>query len=148
MLKVQIIIIDDKWSVVKFTELKDLINSNRFEWTDDRTEFFIDKIYVNQYEPHMPFLVYNENLFILENLVKVINTEPMLWREKLTKRYYYIDDFGEISSNCDNYSTRDDNRYKLGNYFQTEKDAQKILDSNEWREFWSNIRNRGIKSIA
>lgn len=148
MLKLQIITIDDKWSVAKFTEVKDLINSNHFEWTDNRTEFFIDKIYINQNDPHTPFLVYNENLFILENLVKVINTEPMVWRAKLTKRYYYIDDFGEISSNCDNYSTRDDNRYKLGNYFQTEKDAQKVLDSDEWRAFWSNIRNRGNKSIT
>lgn len=145
MLKVQIIRIDDKWSVAKFTEMKDLINSNHFEWTDNRTEFFIDKIYINQYDPHMPFLVYNENLFILENLVKVINTEPMVWRARCGKRYYYIDNFGEIDSNCDTYSTRDDNRYNLGNYFQTEKDAQKVLDSKEWKEFWSNIRNRGLK---
>ena len=144
MLKVEIITIDDKWSVAKFTELKDLINSNHFEWTDNRTEFFIDKIYINQHDPHTPFLVYNENLFILENLVKVINTEPMVWRAKLSKRYYYIDNFGEISSNCDTYSPRDDNRYNLGNYFQTEKDAQKVLDSKEWRDFWSNVRNREV----
>lgn len=144
MIKVEIITIDDKWSVAKFTELKDLINSNHFEWTDNRTEFFIDKIYINQYDPHTPFLVYNENLFILKNLVKVINTEPMVWRAKLTKRYYYIDNFGKISSNCDTYSSRDDNRYNLGNYFQTEKDAQKVLDSKEWRKFWSKVRNGEI----
>ena len=144
MIKVEIITIDDKWCVAKFTELKDLINSNHFEQTDNRTEFFIDKIYINQYDPHTPFLVYNENLFILKNLVKAINTEPMVWRAKLTKRYYYIDNFGEISSNCDTYSSRDDNRYNLGNYFKTEKDAQKVLDSKEWREFWSKVRNGEI----
>ena len=34
----------------------------------------------------------------------------------------------------------DNQRYELGNYFKTEEEAQKIIDSKEWQEFWERVK--------
>ena len=50
--------------------------------------------------------------------------------------------------NCyDYYDKKDDEIFELGNYFQTEKEAQKIIDSKEWQEFWAKVRAGEIGGI-
>ena len=144
MLDLDVKVIDDKWCVAKFTKIENIKDSNYVEWGDGETRFFTNIICINKQDPHKPFLVYNKDINILTSLVAVINREPMVWRARCGKRYYYIDSFVDIDTSVDLYSTSDDTRYNLGNYFETEIEAKRVLDSKEWREFWSNIRNRGI----
>lgn len=145
MLELDVKVIDSKWCVAKFTKIENIKDSNYVEWSDRETRFFTNIICINKQDPHKPFLVYNKDINILTSLVAVINREPMVWRARCGKRYYYIDSFGDIDIAVDLYSTSDDTRYNLGNYFETEIEAKRVLDSKEWREFWSNVRNRGIK---
>ena len=30
--------------------------------------------------------------------------------------------------------------YNLGNYFKTEEEARKIINSKEWQDFWAKVR--------
>lgn len=47
---------------------------------------------------------------------------------------------GIITEFLDKYILEDDIRYNLGNYFKTEKEAQNVVYSKEWREFWEKVR--------
>ena len=38
------------------------------------------------------------------------------------------------------YDKKDNEIFELGNYFKTEEEARKILNSKEWQEFWSKVR--------
>ena len=42
--------------------------------------------------------------------------------------YYYINDDGDVYDDEENYMNTDDNRYKLGNYFKTEEEAEKTIE--------------------
>ena len=42
------------------------------------------------------------------------------------------------------YDKFDNDRYDLGNYFETKEQAQKVIDSKEWQEFWEKVRNGEI----
>ena len=144
MLELKINVIDDRWSVAKFTKIENIKDSNYVEWSDRETRFFSNIICINKQEPHKPFLVYNKDMNILTSLVAVINREPMVWRARCGKRYYYIDSFGDIDSAVDTYSTCDDYRYNLGNYFLFSDEAKKVLESKEYKEFWAKVRNGEI----
>lgn len=144
MLDLDVKVIDNKWSVAKFTKIENIKDSNYVEWSDGETRFFTNIICINKQDPHKPFVVYNKDINILTSLVAVINREPMVWRARCGKCYYYIDSFGDIDTAVDLYSTSDDTRYNLGNYFETEIEAKRVLDSKEWREFWSKVRGGKI----
>ena len=62
------------------------------------------------------------------------------WRADDGERYYYIDSYQRILDNTDLRHSYDDMRYELGNYFKTEEEAQKVIDSKEWQEFWAKVR--------
>lgn len=62
------------------------------------------------------------------------------WRAEENEEYFYIGETGLLRVDKDNFSHGDDNLYNLGNYFETEKDAQKVIDSKEWQEFWAKVR--------
>ncbi|PGH20697.1 hypothetical protein RN96_10440 [Fusobacterium polymorphum] len=47
---------------------------------------------------------------------------------------------GEISTTQDDYGSYKDSFYELGNYFRTEEEAQKVVDSKEWKEFWAKVK--------
>jgi len=66
------------------------------------------------------------------------------WRADDGERYYYIDSYQRILDNTDLRHSYDDMRYELGNYFKTKEEAQKVIDSKEWQEFWERVRNREI----
>ena len=142
VLEIKIEKIDDKWSVAKFTKIENIKDSNYVEWNDMETRFFTNIICINKQDPHKPFLVYNKDINILTSLIAVINREPMVWRARCGKHYYFINEFINIDSGCDTYSRIDDNRYKLGNYFQTENEA--IIARNKILDFWKNIKTEEI----
>lgn len=62
--------------------------------------------------------------------------------ESITIILMYINEFISIDSNCDTYSTTDDNRYKLGNYFETKEKA--IIARNKILDFWKKIKTKEI----
>ena len=62
------------------------------------------------------------------------------WRADDGERYYYIDSHQRILDNTDLTHSYDDMRYELGNYFQTEAEAQNVVNSKEWKEFWAKVR--------
>lgn len=41
-------------------------------------------------------------------------------------------------------SDRDYKNYEIGNYFERKEDAQKVIDSEEWKSFWKKVRSREI----
>lgn len=66
------------------------------------------------------------------------------WRGKRSDNYFTILGDNEIATATDNYFPEDQMRYKLGNYFRTEEEAQKVIDSQEWKDFWEKVRNGEI----
>ena len=62
------------------------------------------------------------------------------WRAEQKKGYFYIHSNGLVDETMESYKTMDNQRYELGNYFRTEEEAQKVIDSKEWQEFWEKVR--------
>ena len=65
---------------------------------------------------------------------------PYRWRAKENEEYFTIKDDGYINKYVDIYCTDDDYKYNLGNYFRTYKEAEEVLKSKEWQEFWAKVR--------
>lgn len=132
MLEAKIIKIDENWSVVQFVKADNLKDNNYFEWSEFEGCFFTtNKIFLNKYDYKKPFLTHNDNLPILQDLLNKINNEHLLWRAKCREIYYYIDNFGTVNYSYDTYSTTDDIRYNLGNYFETKEKGEKVVNSQE-----------------
>lgn len=88
------------------------------------------------------FTVTKEEFENIKNMVEAINEKygiPKRWRAEKGKTYFAIYD-GEILSCYDYYDKKDNEIFELGNYFKTEEEAQKVIDSKEWREFWAKVR--------
>ena len=101
--------------------------------------------YKNNYDE--PYFIKNEYVEDLKNIVNSVNEKygiPKKWRAKQKKGYYYIHSSGLLDENMECYNNIDNNRYNLGNYFQTKEEAQKVIDSKEWQEFWERVRNGEI----
>jgi hypothetical protein len=62
------------------------------------------------------------------------------WRAEKEKEYFFVTGTSEITTDEEYYNEADDARYELGNYFKTKEEAQKIIDSKEWQEFWAKVR--------
>lgn len=67
------------------------------------------------------------------------------WRAAKEYGYFTIMGDGTITEYIDNNVLEDENRYNLGNYFKTEEEAQKVIDSKEWQEFWAKVRAGEIR---
>ena len=79
----------------------------------------------------------------IQDFVNYINEKygiPKRWRAEYRRQYLTILSNGEIEK-IGEYEDIDSNlRYSLGNYFKTEEEAQKVIDSKEWQEFWAKVR--------
>ena len=82
----------------------------------------------------------------LENFVCYVNEycNKQRWRAEEREEYYYIEEdelsiekTQELSYACD------DRNYDKGNYFKTQKEAEKVLEKLE--EFWKTIREEEEK---
>lgn len=83
----------------------------------------------------------------IKEFVDYVNKEygiPYRWRAAPHERFFCIYANGEVSTTQDDYGSYKDSFYELGNYFRTEEEAQKIIDSKEWQEFWEKVRNGEI----
>ena len=62
------------------------------------------------------------------------------WRANKREYYYYIGSEFYIYKTLECYTKDDNKRYEFGNYFQTGKEAQKVLDSVQWKDLWKDVR--------
>ena len=88
-------------------------------------------------------LITNEEKECIENFVNLVNEKygiPKRWRAQAGNLFYYITSDGDIESDYEDFSDENTDIYNLGNYFQTKKEAQKIIDSKEWKKFWEKVR--------
>lgn len=94
-------------------------------------------------EDNKPFIIKNEDEKYIQEIVNLLNEEygiPKRWRADKEHYFYYITGSWNIDRAYDDYSVYKTSLYDSGNYFQTEKEAQKIIDSKEWKEFWKKVR--------
>lgn len=78
----------------------------------------------------------------LEKSIKAINEKYGIkkrWRAKYNEIYCYIDEFFEIKTVYERETEKDNERYKVGNYFEIGKEAQGYAEymkkkSLEWHE--------------
>lgn len=84
-----------------------------------------------------------EKIKQIKEFVDYVNEEygiPKRWRAKGNEEYFTIKDSGYINKYVDIDSTDDYYKYNLGNYFRTYKEAEEVLKSKEWQEFWEKVR--------
>lgn len=67
------------------------------------------------------------------------------WKANKGEYYYTILSDGEIFLIVEKGSIEDNNRYEIGNYFQSIKDARSVLDSVQWKELWNDIKENKLK---
>ena len=79
----------------------------------------------------------------IQDFINYINEKygiPKRWRADKEHYFYYITGSWNIDRTYDDYSVYKTSLYDLGNYFQTEKEAQRVIDSKEWKDFWAKVR--------
>ena len=89
------------------------------------------------------FLVTKTEFKSIKERVEKLNEKygiPKRWRAAKEYGYFTIMGDDTITEYIDNNVLEDENRYNLGNYFKTEEEAQKVIDSKEWKEFWAKIK--------
>ncbi len=112
----------------------DFINKRLYTYGDEKYDNLI-------------FTVPKEDFDLFLDKINSINEKYGIskrWRAEKNKGYFYVDSSGLLDEKIDFYTNRDNQRYELGNYFQTEKEAQKIIDRKEWQDFWEKVRNGEI----
>lgn len=50
------------------------------------------------------------------------------WRAKEGGNFYFSTGYGEIRTDCDGHHKLDTDRYSLGNYFETKKEAENVVE--------------------
>ena len=108
----------------------DFINKKLYTYGDEKYDNLI-------------FTVPKEDIDLFLEKINCINEKygiPKRWRAEDFKKYYYINSVSDICASTEEKQNLDNERYELGNYFQTEEEAQKIIDSKKWQEFWAKVR--------
>ena len=122
-------------------------NPNFYNSISDTIECF--DLYLNS--KNDCFTIKNELVESLQLFLQNFNEKygiPKRWRSDDGEKYYYIDSHQRILDNTDLRHSYDDARYELGNYFQTEAEAQRVIDSKEWQEFWAKVRAGEIDRVG
>lgn len=99
--------------------------------------------FLEYYEKSIPKFIENKYVGDLKRVIDLVNDLygiPKRWRAKENEEYFTIKGDGYINKYVDIYSTDDDYKYNLGNYFRTYKEAEEVLKSKEWQEFWEKVR--------
>ena len=73
-----------------------------------------------------------------ENVLEIEITKR--FKPEKYEQYHFITSDGYIISKLNFMHTEDKCRYNLGNCFKTKEEAQKIIDSKEWQDFWAKVR--------
>lgn len=145
VLEIEITKIDDYWNAITVKKIKEDFKSNDLlEWiTIGKNYVCNDKIFINHVYPNTPFIAGNKTTFIFKDIVDKINEKYGIskrWRAAKEYGYFTIMGDGTITEYIDNNVLEDENRYNLGNYFKTEEEAQKVIDSKKWKGFWEKVR--------
>jgi putative uncharacterized protein FNV0866 len=88
-----------------------------------------------------------EKIKQIKEFVDYVNEEygiPKRWRAEKNDEYFFINNYGIILNLEETYSNEDNYNYELGNYFKTDEEARKVVNSKEWKEFWAKVREREI----
>lgn len=112
----------------------DFINKRLYTYGDEKYDNLI-------------FTVPKKDIDLFLDKINSINKEygiPKRWRADDGERYYYINSYLRILDETDLRRSYDDMRYEMGNYFETDKEAQKIINSKECQDFWEKVRNGEI----
>ena len=161
VLEIKIEKIDNDYSVFKIVKFNDFILKKNikiikkdmtFLISDDETEFYYnlvsDKPILNiNYKEKDEFLYFIQNKHIeyINKIVTEVNKKyGIRWRGERNDCYYAITSRGDVIKLLEGREYVDDKNYKVGNYFESEKEAQKVIDSQEWKEFWEKVRNQEI----
>ena len=88
-----------------------------------------------------------EKIKQIKEFVDYVNEEYGIlkrWRAEKNDEYFFINNYGIILNLEETYSNEDNYNYELGNYFKTDEEARKVVNSKEWKEFWAKVREREI----
>ena len=164
VLEIEITKINEMYSLAKITKMNkkvieekkkyyfDYANSSKLETNSElhkepnfRTYFsdtiLCSDLYINS--ENDCFTIKNNLVESLEKFLQKFNEIygiPKRWRAKEKKRYFSINGGGTILKFLEEYIIEDNNRYNLGNYFQTEEEAKRVISSKEWQHFWAKVR--------
>ena len=144
VLEIEITKINDYWNAITVKKIKEDFESNDLlEWITIGENYVCnDKIFINRVYPNTPFIAGNETTFIFKDIVDRINEKygiPKRWRaDKEQNRFYFIDSEGYIDDKIDFTLKEDENKYKLGNYFKTKEEAEKVKIKLD--KFWKRVR--------
>ena len=168
ILEIEITKINDTYSLAKVTKMNRKVieekkkyyfgyaNSSNLETNSILYEAPSFKTYISDtihcFDLHLNsendcFTIKNILVESLETFLQEFNEKygiPKRWRAKENEEYFTIRDDGYINKYVDIYSTDDDYKYNLGNYFRTYKEAEEVLKSKEWQDFWEKVRNGEI----
>lgn len=132
----------DKWGWRIIKQNEDILKRNKFE---DKN-IGVYSVYFPQYSYSECILNIRGNVEEKDNLINIctdvekreievkvrnINEKYGIikrWRASEEDYYYYITDTLDIKSSKDFYSVYSNERYKLGNYFKTEVEAEEYLN--------------------
>lgn len=108
----------------------DFINKKLYTYGDEKYDNLI-------------FTVPKEDIALFLEKINCINEKygiPKRFKPEKYEQYHFITSDGYTISKLNFMHTEDKCRYNLGNYFKTKEDAQKVIDSEEWQEFWAKVR--------
>lgn len=108
---------------------------------EERIIWLYDDIYLSD---NNIYCYCEETINKIKEFVDYVNEEygiPKRWRAKEAgDNYFYISGTGEIRIDEEGGGEEDYLRYELGNYFKTDEEARKIINSKEWKDFWAKVR--------
>lgn len=114
-------------------------NPNFYTSISDTIECF--DLYLNN--KNDCFTIKNELVESLQLFLEKFNEKygiPKRWRAKRGEKHFSILSTGGVGSFSEYYDKFDNDRYDLGNYFKTKEQAQKVVGSQEWQNFWAKVR--------
>ena len=84
-----------------------------------------------------------EKIKQIKEFVDYVNEEYGIlkrWRAEKNDEYFFINNYGIVLNLEETYSNEDNCNYELGNYFKTDEEARKIINSKEWQDLWAKVR--------
>ena len=134
-----------KMDIDKLTEISDgksLGDGVYIPYIELRISCYCYEIYLTSDEV-FPQVIKNNCIEELKQKIDEVNKEfevSKKWRAEEGEIYYSIAGVDVIKIDSENLVELDNRRYDLGNYFKTEAEAQKVIDSKEWKDFWAKVR--------
>ena len=80
----------------------------------------------------------NDGIIPFDKLMLISKTRATA--DKIFAEYFQPQIDGDIESDYEDFSDENTDIYNLGNYFKTKEEAQKVIDSKEWQDFWAKVR--------